>query len=65
MITYDYRCVKCKRVIEIVHSIKDDSKRYCPDCNGELQRVIGKGSGVIFKGAGFHCNDYPKRESED
>ncbi len=31
----------------------------CPECKKlKLKRLIGAGSGVIFKGAGFYCNDY-------
>lgn len=29
-------------------------------CPGLMRRQIGHGAGCIFKGPGFHCNDYPK-----
>jgi len=60
MPTYDYRCVKCNKVIEIFHSMTDESKRYCKICKGELHRILGIGGGFIFKGKGFFRNDYPK-----
>jgi len=30
----------------------------CPKCKGSLIRIIGKGSGPIFKGSGFYQTDY-------
>ncbi len=58
MPTYDYECTLCAQRFEIFHGILEDYKSSCPDCNdGELQRIIGKGSGIIFKGSGFYRND--------
>lgn len=30
----------------------------CPKCKGSLMRIIGTGSGPIFKGSGFYQTDY-------
>jgi predicted nucleic acid-binding Zn ribbon protein len=31
----------------------------CPNCGkNTLQRLIGTGGGLIFKGSGFYCTDY-------
>ena len=30
----------------------------CPKCKGKIQRRIGAGAGIIFKGAGFYATDY-------
>ena len=30
----------------------------CPQCGGILRRLIGKGTGIIFKGSGFYATDY-------
>jgi predicted nucleic acid-binding Zn ribbon protein len=27
-------------------------------CGGRMQRQIGAGVGVLFRGSGFHCTDY-------
>ena len=33
----------------------------CPECGQlQLERLIGSGACVIFKGSGFYCNDYAK-----
>ena len=37
----------------------DRVKRKCPKCGKQrLKRLIGAGSGVIFKGQGFYQTDY-------
>jgi predicted nucleic acid-binding Zn ribbon protein len=38
--------------------MKDDPIKICPKCNGEVKRLIGAGSGPIFKGSGFYHTDY-------
>jgi predicted nucleic acid-binding Zn ribbon protein len=32
----------------------------CPECHGKVKRLIGAGSGLIFKGSGFYITDYKK-----
>lgn len=59
MPTYDYRCDACGHELEIFQPIKSSPKRKCPACGGQtLQRVIGTGAGIIFKGSGFYETDY-------
>jgi predicted nucleic acid-binding Zn ribbon protein len=36
----------------------------CPKCKGKVKRLIGTGSGPIFKGTGFYHTDYKKGKSE-
>jgi predicted nucleic acid-binding Zn ribbon protein len=36
----------------------------CPECEGNLKRVIGTGAGAIFKGSGFYQTDYKSKPSE-
>ena len=36
----------------------------CPECGGHVRRLIGTGGGLILKGAGFHANDYAKKEGK-
>ena len=40
-------------------SIKDAPKRKCPHCGkSALERLIGTGGAIIFKGSGFYQTDY-------
>jgi len=59
MPTYDYICESCGYEFERFQSIAARPIRKCPNCDkATLKRLIGAGSGVIFKGAGFYQTDY-------
>ena len=59
MPTYDYRCKACGHELEIFHSMTDAPRRKCPDCGAlKLERLIGAGGGILFKGGGFYETDY-------
>ncbi len=36
----------------------DVSLKTCPECAGVIQRLLGAGAAVLFKGSGFHATDY-------
>ncbi len=64
MPTYAYKCKRCEYEFEEFQSIKADSLTMCPSCNtSSLSRMIGGGSGLIFKGSGFYLTDYKKSNS--
>ncbi len=64
MPTYDYLCKSCEEEFEIFHSIMADPLTKCPSCEKDsLERLIGVGAGIIFKGSGFYQTDY-KNSSE-
>lgn len=59
MPTYDYRCNACEHEFELFQNMSDKVKRKCPECGkNALERLIGLGAGVIFKGSGFYETDY-------
>lgn len=59
MPTYDYRCKACGHELEIFHSMSQAPKRKCPECGAlKLERQIGLGGGILFKGGGFYETDY-------
>ncbi len=59
MPTYDYLCDACGHEFELFQQMSDPVKRKCPKCGKpKLQRLIGTGAGVIFKGGGFYETDY-------
>jgi putative FmdB family regulatory protein len=63
MPTYDYRCNDCNYSFEYFQSMVDKKLTKCPKCNGTLKRLIGPGSGPIFKGSGFYETDYKRPSS--
>ena len=59
MPTYEYQCPQCGHKFEEFQSIKAAPLKKCPNCGGnKVQRMIGCGAGLIFKGSGFYCTDY-------
>ncbi|MEE2908353.1 MAG: zinc ribbon domain-containing protein [Planctomycetota bacterium] len=59
MPTYDYKCESCDHAFELFQSMSAPVKRKCPECGKlTLKRLIGTGSGVLFKGSGFYETDY-------
>ncbi len=61
MPTYEYECSKCGKKFDLFQPMKDDPIKKCPDCKGKVHRLLGGGSGIIFKGSGFYENDYKKK----
>ena len=60
MPTYAYECQKCGHKFERFQGMSDPPVKKCPECKGEVQRVIGTGAGIFFKGSGFHATDYKR-----
>ena len=60
MPNYDYRCKECDHLFEIFQKMSDPKLEDCPqdNCSGKVKRLLGTGSGVIFKGSGFYQTDY-------
>jgi putative FmdB family regulatory protein len=66
MPTYEYECEKCGKNFEVFQSMKDKAFETCPQTScpmdewgqGKVRRLIGTGSGLIFKGSGFYITDY-------
>jgi putative FmdB family regulatory protein len=63
MPTYEYECRKCSYTFEAFQSINDAPIKTCPLCGGKVKRLIGGGSGIIFKGSGFYITDSKKAQS--
>ena len=62
MPTYEYECKSCEHVFEEFQSIIAPPCKVCPKCGGEVKRLLGRGSTVIFKGSGFYATDYRSEE---
>ncbi len=60
MPTYEYECKSCGYAFEKSQSMTEPHLKKCPKCSKAVKRLIGSGSGIIFKGAGFYATDYRK-----
>lgn len=58
MPTYEYECNQCGHRFEKFQSMKDEPIRVCPECKGDVRRLLGTGAGFLFKGSGFYTTDY-------
>ncbi|MGI6487316.1 MAG: transcriptional regulator [Syntrophomonadaceae bacterium] len=54
---YDYRCENCGR-FEKKQRITESPLTECPNCGGQVERLISRNVGIIFKGPGFYCTDH-------
>tara|TARA_B100000315_G_scaffold33206_1_gene27874 strand:+ start:144 stop:431 length:288 start_codon:yes stop_codon:yes gene_type:complete len=64
MPTYDYKCTQCGHDFEIFQSMSESHIKKCPECGGNVRRLVGGGSGLIFKGSGFYVTDYVKGKEQ-
>ena len=59
MPTYEYRCEACGHRFEELQSFSDAHLKKCPKCKKKkLERLLGAGAAIIFKGSGFYQTDY-------
>ena len=64
MPTYDYKCSNCNHTFEYFQPMSAAPLTECPECKGNLKRIIGTGSGPIFKGSGFYQTDYKGKSQQ-
>jgi putative FmdB family regulatory protein len=65
MPTYDYKCEKCDHIFEHFQAMSDAPLTKCAECDGKIRRLVGGGSGLIFKGSGFYLTDYAKKSKNN
>ncbi|MEY4787743.1 MAG: hypothetical protein RL692_1637 [Planctomycetota bacterium] len=59
MPTYEYVCRACRHEFEQFQPITSSPVRTCPKCGRKrVERKIGIGAAVLFKGGGFYETDY-------
>jgi|WetSurMetagenome_2_1015567.scaffolds.fasta_scaffold882420_1 putative FmdB family regulatory protein len=59
---YEYKCLKCAQVFEVLQKFSDTPVAIHPDCGGVVERLISS-SAFQFKGSGFYITDYKKTGS--
>jgi putative FmdB family regulatory protein len=63
MPTYEYVCKECGHRFETKQSMKDEPLTACPQCGGELRKVL-HAAGLVFKGSGFYATDNRAKPKE-
>ena len=55
---YEYQCQgKCKKVYEVIQSMKDPPLKKCEKCGGKLEKLLSA-SGFVLKGGGWYKDLY-------
>lgn len=64
MPTYTYRR-EDGSTFETQQRITEDPLEECPETGQDVERIITGNTGIIFKGEGFHVNDYDDHGPKD
>jgi len=62
--TYSYECGSCAHVFDLFHGMSADPKVKCVECGKKCKRLMGTGSGIIFKGSGFYETDFKDKKGK-
>lgn len=54
---YEYECQECRKVVEQWQSISDAPLSTCPECSGEMKKLISSSS-FQLKGGGWYADGY-------
>jgi putative FmdB family regulatory protein len=54
---YEYNCTRCGMQHEIMQKITDPPLKVCPECGGEMKKIISNTS-FVLKGTGWYATDY-------
>ncbi|MEW6429011.1 MAG: FmdB family zinc ribbon protein [Thermodesulfobacteriota bacterium] len=57
MPVYEYQCCVCSKTVELWQSMNDAPLSTCPDCSGEMKKLISL-SAFALKGGGWYADGY-------
>ena len=60
---YEYECIKCSHVEEVLQKFSDKPLRKCGHCSGKLHKLVSQSS-FHLKGSGWYVTDYANRSQE-
>lgn len=59
---YEYECMKCNKIHEVMQRFNEEPLKNCPECGGELRKLISHSS-FILKGSGWYVTDYARKNN--
>lgn len=62
MPVYEYECPACEKVFEVQQRISDDPVESCPDCGGQVKKLVSMSS-FHLKGGGWYSDGYSAKTS--
>ena len=54
---YEYECSGCEKVFEVQQRMSDDPLKTCPECKGEVKKLVSASS-FQLKGGGWYSDGY-------
>ncbi|MEE4243612.1 MAG: zinc ribbon domain-containing protein [Desulfopila sp.] len=57
MPVYEYECNDCEKVFEVQQKISDEPIKICPECQGEVRKLVSMSS-FQLKGGGWYADGY-------
>jgi putative FmdB family regulatory protein len=57
---YEYKCLKCNTVFEVIQKVSDPRLKKCIKCGGPVTKTISAPA-IQFKGSGWYITDYAKK----
>lgn len=57
---YEYECLQCGKNHELMQKFSDAPLTACPECGGELKKLISNTS-FVLKGSGWYITDYARK----
>ena len=57
MPVYEYECPTCEKVMEVQQRMSDDPLKTCPECGGEVKKLVSMSS-FHLKGGGWYSDGY-------
>lgn len=61
---YEFECTTCKRTQEILQKVNDTPVSVCPECGGQMRKLISATS-FVLKGEGWYVTDYPSKDRKN
>ncbi len=61
---YEYKCLGCSTVSEVIQRMNDDPLTTCERCGGELKKLLSAPA-FQFKGSGWYVTDYANKSGGD
>lgn len=60
---YEYECLNCGNIEEVLQKFSDKPLTKCPHCSGKLQKLISQSS-FHLKGSGWYVTDYAAKSGK-
>ncbi len=59
---YEYQCIVCEKITEAMQKFSDAPLTACPECGGQLKKLISNTS-FVLKGTGWYKTDYAAKDT--